>query len=163
VATYTIEHKFPRKDPMPIVTTIYLNEYLDDELQESIKKTLEVLPEPEADMFNALNHLRSKHSQEGRGNGEMTFGSHEVRISARTLLELLSGRLTFEEFVERYDSIPAGFRSASYTNFFDMRLKEGMLISEIHLEVSPTKDDDTIIIKLTGPDPAIAPFRVPKQ
>ena len=41
-----------------------------------------------------------------------------------------------------------------------MRLKEGKLISEVRIEKSETQDDDTITIKLHGPDPAISPFVV---
>jgi hypothetical protein len=76
-------------------------------------------------------------------------------------MDMLSGRVTHEEFVSRYDTMPPGSRMPGYTNFFDMRLKAGMLISEMLIEKSETKDDDVITIKLAGPDPAISPFAAP--
>ena len=89
------------------------------------------------------------------------MSSNEIKISARTLMDLLSGRMNHEEFMNRYDNIPAGYRAPGHTNFFDMRLKDGMMISDILIEESDTKDDDVITIRLRGPDPAISPFVVP--
>ena len=77
-------------------------------------------------------------------------------------MELLSGRMTHEDFMSRYENISSGFRTPGYTNFFDMKLRNGMMISDIKIVPSDTKDDDVISIKWSGPDPAISRF-VPSE
>lgn len=155
-------NSYPRI-PNEITPMIYVNGNMSEQnsaILQYVYEAVDRLPEIENDAFNAVNHLKSGNPQEGNKNGEFTMSSNEIRISARTVMELLSGRMTFQEFSDRYDSIPSGFRAPGYTNFFDMRLKEGKLISEISIEKSITNDDDVITIKLRGPDPAISPFVV---
>jgi len=155
-------NSYPRK-PNEITPMIYVNENLAKEnagTLDFILKALACMPEPESDAFNAMNHLKGGNPQEGNRNGALTMSSNEITISSRILMELLAGRMSFQEFSDRYDSIPAGSRAPGYTNFFDMRLKEGKLITDISLEKSETQDDDRITIKLHGPDPAISPFVV---
>jgi len=163
VATLVIKlNSYPRI-PSEIKPMIYVNGNMSDDsaaVLEHVYDAVDRLPEAESDAFNAVNHLKGGNPQEGNKNGEFSMSSNEITISARTLMELLSGRLTFQEFSDRYDSIPLGCRTPGYTNFFDMRLKEGKLISDIQIEKSTTKDDDVITIKLRGPDPAISSFVV---
>jgi hypothetical protein len=152
-----------QRSPNEIISTIYANENVPEEntaVLNYIQRAIACLPKPESDAFNAVNHLKGGNPQEGNKNGEFSMSSNEITISARTLMELLSGRMTFQEFTDRCDSIPSGFRASGYTNFFDMRLKEGKLISDISIEKSDTHDDDVITIKLRGPDPAISRFVV---
>lgn len=147
-----------------IVAKTYVNGSMsqkDEPVLGILDRIVEFLPQPESDAFNALNHLRGGSPQEGRQNGELTLSSKEIKISARALMELLSGRVTHEQFTKSYDIIPPGSRTPGYTNFFDMRLKAGMLISDVTIERSDTKDDDVITIRLAGPDPAISRFVVP--
>lgn len=165
IITYTIEHKYPRKRPLPIIIKIYKDNYSDDAVIETIEKSLEVLPEPETDMFNAVNRLKGRHPQEGRKNG-MTYGlgtiSNKVQISARTLLELLAGRLKHEDFLRQYGFVATEEFPQRGRNPFEWSLNNGALIREISIEPSESVDDDIITIKLIGPDPAISPFQVPK-
>jgi hypothetical protein len=164
VVTFVIKRASDYRVPIEIIMKIYLNESMSEEdraILDHIEKACGFLPPPESDAFNALNHLKGGNPQEGRKNGELVMSSNEIRMSARTLMDLLSGRMTHEEFMSRHDDIPSGYRAPGYTNFFDMRLKEGKLISNISIEKSDTKDDDVISIRLRGPDPAISPFVVP--
>jgi hypothetical protein len=166
VLTFVIKDNSFSRTPNEIIPRLYVSDSFpseDVEILEAIEKVCKQLPEPESNAFNALNHLRGRDPQEGRRNGELTLSAKEIRISARMLMDLLSGRVTHEEFIERYDSIPGIARTPGYTNFFDMRLKNGMLISDISIEKSDEEDDDVITIKLSGPDPAISPFTVPKN
>lgn len=163
VATLIIKRNSYQRIPNEITPMIYVNGNMLEEstaVLEYVYEAVDRLPETESDAFNAVNHLKGGNPQEGNKNGELSMSSNEITISARTLMELLSGRMTSQEFTDRYDSIPSGFRAPGYTNFFDMRLKEGKLISDISIEKSITNDDDVITIKLRGPDPAISSFVV---
>lgn len=163
IVTLIIKLNSDPRIPNEIKPTIYVNENMSEEstaVLEYVYDAVDRLPQPECDAFNAVNHLKGGNPQQGDKNGALTMSSNEITISARTLMELLAGRMSFQEFSDRYDSIPTGCRTPGYTNFFDMRLKEGKLISEITIEKSETQDDDTIAIKLRGPDPSISPFVV---
>lgn len=163
VVTLIIKQKSHQQAPNEIIPMIYGNEGLSRENIATlayVKSAIDYLPEPETDAFNAMNHLKGGNPQEGNKNGELSMSANEIRISARTLMELLSGRMTFQEFTDSYDLIPSGCKAPGYTNFFDMRLKEGKLIGDISIVRSDTKDDDLITIKLSGPDPAISSFVV---
>jgi hypothetical protein len=67
----------------------------------------------------------------------------------RTLLELLSGRMSQEEFFKHYSFIPD-------ENPFRQALDGGQLVTS--LERSEEEDDDWIFFEMKGPDPAIGPF-----
>ncbi len=156
---------YPRS-PNIIATRPYVSPSADGDVKyifESIDRAIELLPQPESDAFNAINHLKGGSAQQGRKNGELTMSSSEIRISARTLMELLSGRMTHNDFMNRYENVASGFRAPGYSNFFDMKLRHGMMISDVQIEKSNTKDDDVVIIKWSGPDPAISPFVAPPQ
>lgn len=163
VVTLIIKRNSYPRMPNEIIPMIYANECFAEANAgsvDSILKAVDCLPHPESDSFNAVNHLKGGNPQEGDKNGALTMSSNEITISSRTLMELLAGRMSFQEFSDRYDSVPSGCRAPGYTNFFDMRLREGKLISDISIEKSETQDDDTVTIKLSGPDPAISPFVV---
>lgn len=74
-------------------------------------------PSPKVDAFNALNRVKGKHPHEG-GYIAMQVEHYQanakrVVVSARILLELLSGRMNYSEFAERYgfvavDPMPHG-------------------------------------------------------
>ena len=164
VFTIVIKRDSYPRVPNMIITRSYANGLTADgaKIFESIDRAIDFLPQPESDAFNALNHLKSKNGREGRKNGALTMSSNEIRMSSRTLMELLSGRMTHEDFMSRYENISSGFRTPGYTNFFDMKLRNGMMISDITIVPSDTKDDDVISIKWSGPDPAISRF-VPSE
>jgi len=94
----------------------------------------------------------------------MSFGDNAalVKISARALLELLAGKMRPSEFIERYNFIRSG--SIGLTeNPFEIIFRRGLSIDDVSIEKSGYNDDDWIILKLRGPDPAISPFVIPKS
>jgi hypothetical protein len=81
------------------------------------------------------------------------------RMSARELMEILSGRRPHRAFEE-----DAGFGPASGSgriNPFESALRRSLTISAVKLDPSSDQDDDWIEFRMTGPDPALAPFQVP--
>ena len=74
----------------------------------------------------------------------------KIRISARELVELMSGKLDQKQFVKDH-SIGGG-------NFFDSRLKSGELIAKASVERRPDEDDDWIVFEFGEPDAAVAQF-----
>lgn len=144
------------------VGQVYLNESTPDHVLAVVHRALDLIPQPQCDAFNALNHLKGGYPQEGRRNGELTMSSNELRISSRTLMDLLSGRMTHNDFMDRYENIFDVARAEGSTNFFDMKLRRGLMISDIRIETSETADDDVIVINWGKPDPAISAFTVPR-
>ena len=100
-----------KKDSYPrttneIVPLFYVNENVAEErvrIFDLIIEALDTVPDPQCDTFNAINHLKGGNPQEGNKNGALTMNSNEITISARILMELLAGRMSFQEFSDRYD------------------------------------------------------------
>lgn len=115
-------------------------------------------PQAHLDAQTALNHVKIyTHSGKYHG-GSMTYkmdsSETTIRISARSLLELLAGQITQEDFFRRHDFLKE-------ENRFCRALLSGKMLVE--LETSPEDDDDWVIFKLGGPDPAISKFIVPDR
>lgn len=161
VATVIVNPDSLSRSSKQIGDQVYFSDATPTEVIDVIHEAVALIPQSECDAFNAVNHLKSGDAQEGRRNGELTMSSRELRISSRTLMDLLSGRLTQEDFVSRYEQSPHVARADDYTNFFDMKLKRGMMISDIRIVKSETEDDDVIVINWDGPDPAISQFQIP--
>ena len=87
----------------------------------------------------------------GLGPNQITY-----RMSARELLEILSGRKTIREFNEESGFVPSG--SGGRMNPFENALQRGLTINSAKLERVPDRDDDWIEFSITGPDPALSPF-----
>jgi hypothetical protein len=74
----------------------------------------------------------------------------KIKLSSRTVLDLLAENITYEEFPE------------TYKDYFKKRANEGKLLDEIEIEKAPDeKDDDWLTIKFGKPDAAVSPFKVP--
>lgn len=135
-------------------------------LLSCIDRVIEVFPEVESDPANAINHLKGGYPNKGNshwGGGEIGWGSKymQIKISSRALLELLAGKVSQQEFFERYGFVPSEWRPGPYANPFDIGLNKGLTISQLSFEKTETEDDDWIIFEMAGPDPAISPFTVP--
>jgi len=116
--------------------------------QRNIEK---LFPIPEQTAANALNFIKTSTANIGISFfGEGMASSDEIKISSRTLLDLLSGKITYEEFPEEYK------------NYLKRKASEGKLIDEIEIEKAPNeKDDDWLTIKFGEPDAAVSPFKIP--
>jgi len=78
------------------------------------------------------------------------MSGNKIKLSSRTILDLLAGNITYEEFPE------------AYKNYFKRRASEGKLIDEIKIEKAPDEeDDDWLIIEFGEPDAAVSPFKMP--
>ena len=138
-----------------VVPKLYVNSSFQpqkESLERVISAVLSFLPQPEQSPVNALLQLKSQKEQSGRYKGSLAM-SGEITMSARMLLEILSGVCTLEEFEEQY-------RMRREENPFRIKITQGRLISKVEVEHLPNSDDDRITIHFGDPDPAIHPFRV---
>jgi hypothetical protein len=94
-------------------------------------------------------------SRMGTGPNVLTF-----RMSARHLVDILAGQTTYAEFAAGYGFPATGQPPGA--NPFASALARGLTVSSVTLGQLSDQDDDWIEFRLTGPDPAIAPFRTPK-
>ncbi|MFY9911973.1 MAG: hypothetical protein WCF22_12240 [Candidatus Sulfotelmatobacter sp.] len=86
-----------------------------------------------------------------RGGWEIS--GMKARISARSLLELMAGRLDQKQFAKDHEIGGA--------NFFEHKLKGGELITSACVEQRPDEDDDWITFEFGPPDVATAAFESP--
>jgi len=109
------------------------------------------LPQPVENAINAFHLLQSKERKMGRREGSLTLTGDSIEISARSLLEMLAGQITPDQFF-------AGF--SSNRNEFSEMLRKGRLIDAITIrEGSPDLDDDLVTLHFSPPDPAVTKFR----
>ena len=126
-----------------------------------------VLPKPVQSPVNAINWLKGRWPSEGmsfQGGYEMEFGPNNVRsikIPSRALLELLSGKLSYQEWLEYHDFTRPDLPPHTTRNPFKLATSSFQLFTKVSFEKSDSKDDDWITFEFGEPDPAIAPFRVP--
>jgi len=156
--------------PIQIATTIYSNTSFkahEDHYIECLNELIQFFPDPRVDAFNALNRLKGTYPNEGgyiamqdqhfRGN------ARRVIISARILLELLAGRMSYNEFAKRYGFVAVDPFPAKEPSPFELSLNNGALITDVAFQKGNAEsDDDAVIITLNDEsDPAISPFRYP--
>jgi hypothetical protein len=88
--------------------------------------------------------------------GACTVSRARIKLSARDLLELLSGVLRQDAF----EALPFMARQNPFLN----KLRNGQLITAMRIEKDETdSDDDWIVFEFGDPDPAVSPFRVNKS
>ncbi len=78
-----------------------------------------------------------------------------VKISSRTILELLAGRLDPTAFFKAYEF--------EKFNPFSQQMSEGRLIADVRVEKSKVAEDDDewLIFEFGEADPAISAFKSP--
>lgn len=135
----------------------FFNERVD--IAKVLEKAKMLFPRAECDARNAMHLLRGRHPQQGF----LFFGGHhvkigeetsEIKLSAREVSDLLTGNLSYGDFLQRH-----GFDKT--VNPFWIALNNGQLIQEISIEKSNFEDDDWVVFKLKGQDPAISNFKEP--
>jgi hypothetical protein len=127
----------------------------------AVNRVLPCLPAPEATPANALNWLNGRNKNVGRHLEKFSMQGKTIKISARTLTELLAGKLDQKQFLEQYGFKPTE-RNPQPMPFFDWQLRQGHTLRNAFVERDQHKDDDLIVLEYDGPDPAISPFHVPK-
>jgi hypothetical protein len=93
--------------------------------------------------------------------GGAKVSGRSIRISARTLLELLAGKLDQETFLKAHGLVPSELTNTPY-NFFLEKLERGQLLIDAEVEHIPDEDDDWIVFHFGELDTAISPFRANK-
>lgn len=125
----------------------------------ALQRLVTVMPSPARIPANALRFLRSKtplpDSSYNSFDGGVTMSSKEIRLSSRTLVRLLAGRISIDEFLrnnhlaETEHAIP----------FFENQVKAGRMLVSARVERVPESDDDWVVLEFGEADPAIGPFR----
>jgi len=143
-------------------------ELLTTQSIDSLKRMVELLPQPADDTTNAFNHLKSRYPQEGRRCGMTTvyrnnFKFVELRLPTRMLMELLAGRLPHSTFskLQGYEGFEGHPKRTD--NPFALYLEKGWRISDMKFESrAPDEDNDFLLLTIdTCPDAAIHPAAIP--
>ncbi len=146
-----------------IVCNIFKGKQFDEKLEDFfsyfLKSIEKLFPIPERTPMNAVNFLKAKllfQENASLNEGESFFGggvisNNKIKISSRTLLDVLAGKISYDEFPDEYK------------NFFNRKLTEKKLINELEFEKQSENDDDWIIFKFGEQDLAISPFTVPNM
>jgi hypothetical protein len=130
-------------------------------LDQIVEKARSNFPQPERDACNAIHLLRGRTPH----LGSFFLGGHslkldkesiQIKISAREMLNLLTGKLSYDDFLRIH-----GFDKTA--NPFLTALENGQLIENVSIEKSDFQDDDWLIFNLKGPDPAVSKFTEPIQ
>lgn len=118
---------------------------------------IEQLPEPRMMPNNAFRrNFDAEWSASMEGGIEQR--GDQIKVSARAVLELLAGAMTYERFAEVHRWTEGQF------NMFESRLASGHLFESAKIEQLGTdQDDDWLVFEFGAPDPAISPFRLPKR
>lgn len=148
-------------------TRVYRNPYakflIDDESARILNAISSLLPIPVNTALNAANSIEYGKSGIGEsfyGGYSMTHGnfSTTVKISSRSLLELLAGKYDPKQYIDDHWAKHSG-ENGGISNPFELAIHQGMTIKTASVELVKHEDDDWIMFELSGPDPAISPFR----
>ncbi|OAI02940.1 hypothetical protein A1353_14875 [Methylomonas methanica] len=134
---------------------LFLNPYCQFPLKEKetalLSQAVSTIPTPIESPSNVLR-FTSSNPVSTRHNGTFTMSSKHLEISSITLLKILAGELSAEEFCREYQLDFNPFKSA---------LMGFQTIEKISLESVSNRDDDKIIIQLKSYDASIGPFKAP--
>jgi hypothetical protein len=142
---------------------------LPGELKDLLRRLPEQWPQPIQTGEDSRLELEGYGPQQvprywGRrfGSYKMGIGPNTVtyRMSVRELMEILSGRRTQRAFEEENGFADASSRGGPI-NPFENALRRSLTVSTVKIEHMQDRDDDWIEFRMTGPDPALAPFQVP--
>lgn len=129
---------------------------IDNSILEILKNDnlISNAPRPERTVGNAVSHLKSKFRNTGSKVG-YSVESNKIRISSRAVLEILSGRVSIEDFAnDKFHPIVG--------NPFEAKIREGRLISSVEIEHSKDeKDDEYLVFNFGEPDAAVSDFKNP--
>ena len=90
--------------------------------------------------------------------GAYSISPDKIKISARAVLELLAGAMSYERFAEIHRW------NGSNLNMFRSRLQSGRLFTSARIEsLDHIQDDDWLEFEFGPPDPAVSAFRGGKK
>lgn len=164
-ARHTVPHAYDSSSRYEIYMVIHLPERsaaIEKELVSLVEKLDKILPVPITHATNALHHNKSALKGEGTSfKGGWSVSERKIRLSARALLELLAGKISYEEFLELHGFDPSEVPSLLSGNPFAYQFDRGKLIESISLHKSENEDDDYVDFEFGNPDPAVSPFKNP--
>ncbi len=112
-----------------------------------------LFPYPVYDALVATNYLKfTNNSRLNEGSsfgGGMEWSPNEIKISSRSVLDLMTGRLPQDIFLESHKSVFESFQ------------KDKKLIISVQIESENEEDDDWMVFTFGDPDPAVSPFEMP--
>ncbi len=110
-------------------------------------------PYPQRTAKSAVQVLKSTTPEKlGSFIGGGSLRGNEIKLSARAVLDLLAGNISYEDFPE------------SYRHFFAKQAASGRLFTQLEIQRSETEeDDDWLKITFGEPDTATSPFRMPEE
>lgn len=141
-----------------IQVAVYSSAVADHKLSQTtyklVQKAVNSLPKPISTAINAVRAVESENEKGGASfYGGWSMKEKQIKLSSRTLVDLLAGRIEQEQFFKDH-----GSDSFNVRNFFNKQLANGRMITELAIESTDEKDDDWIVIRFENPDPAISPF-----
>ena len=129
-------------------------------VHKALERAVASIPQAVREPINAAHHCLLSGYGRGMAGGYMT--GKTIKISSRALLELLSGQISSDSFLELHGwDAPVG-KSAFATNSFKQALNSGRMIKTVHVEYGGNKDDDWLEFEFGAPDAAFSPFVVPE-
>jgi hypothetical protein len=122
---------------------------------------LVAFPKPVRTPINAS--IQAKERGFGLGHhGGFTMSGNSIKVSAREVLEVLSGRCSVDEINKKGDATSRGRTSGPNTmpRLIELYLSQGRLPTQISIIKTDENDcDDWIEFEFGPPDPAITPFQ----
>lgn len=132
---------------------------ITDELVKTLGSMGQKMPKVESMPINALRTLEENPNIGLSHHGGYRMEGDTIKISSRTLVELLSGNLNVDKFLADHNHFGSVDKSSQMPNFFRSKILDGKMIKKIELEKSNNKDDDWIVITFGESDAALSPYR----
>jgi hypothetical protein len=127
----------------------------------------DAIPDPAINPHNLKRVLQRLRNKEGvsffgqvPARSRRIAGREEmqIKLSARTLLDLLTQKIDFGLFMKAHGFDRQDPAYGGGNPFHDL---SGLTIASAHLERCPDEDDDWFVLDLVGEDPAVGPIRNP--
>lgn len=142
-----------------VIAVVYRSMVAEPKLSNTayqlVKATMNSLPQPVRTATNAVGAVDSERRHGGASfYGGWSMAGQEIKLSSRTLADLLAGRIDQQQFLKDH-----GSQTLNVGAFFERQLAEGRMITELGVESGEEQDDDWIVVRFGDPDPATSPFR----
>lgn len=136
---------------------IFKNSFLKkEEIKSIFQSAIEKFPTPINTPTNAA--LRAKESGYGPGlRGGYNLSGNKIKISSRVIMEVLSGKISLEEFNSMHDWNQEK-ENFYMINPFERNLANGNLPVKITIDTSQNHDDDWIEFEFGKRDAAVSDF-----
>ena len=134
---------------------LYENQYSkrpsSKELKNILDLTMQILPNPQCSIINAINHM-NRNKNKGRSlYGGLELSANRIKLPSRMITEFFAGRINYDKLNDDYKRM--------INEFFDRQIKSGGMIDSIDIEKCSTSDDDWVIINYNTNDPAISKYK----